>query len=62
MTPISIKEHFYLINNVDAHVIELTPHVFAVVFDINKVVTTLSPAVVDAHSMQVVTSFFVFYR
>jgi hypothetical protein len=51
MTPIGIQEHFSLLNNVDAHVIELTPHVFVVVFDIDKVVTTLSPAVVDAHSM-----------
>ena len=51
---ICVIEHLRLLNNVDSVVVILAPNSLLVVLDVTVVMTTLSCAIMNAHSMQVV--------
>ncbi len=51
---ICVIEHLRLLNNVDPVVVVLAPNSLLMVLDVTIVMTTLSCAIMDAHSVQVV--------
>ena len=62
VTAIRVQKYFLLINNCDAHIVELVPEVAIVIFNINEVVTAFCATIVYAHGMQSISTFLVFYR
>ena len=60
MPTVSVLEHFAFFNYINTHVIELVPNFSAVIFNVNKVVTSLCTTIVNANCMQVVGAGWVF--
>ena len=57
---VGVLKHLAFFNYINTHVIELVPDFSAVIFNVNKVVTSLCTTIVNANSMQVIGAGWVF--